>query len=359
MWLSRAATIELADPPPPMLSRQAFSTTNGCTVTVSSIRGAEEFTQPPVDGHRMMWPFEREAAIVGVNVILGVGRPEVVQGRLRVPREPRQRAEAAIDEYADLLAVAHQCRRIVRSPMAAYVAMAPVDDLERTAIAGVTEMQADPQTYGMARLLPTIAPSDLQPLLEDRPDAVALLADAVSEPNPAARARELFRLLERAFAKASTPLINPLTDFLTSHPRHDALGYGRDEVAYWLTTLRPEIVHGDKRPALARASDVQPYLGRLEVAAYDVVLNKLNWRRSDSSRRAGQTLLSAVQADRRSVVLLDPRAAIRDGWKDSFGTYPIDWDARLAVGPEWIWAGPGQRDSFDRETVRKAGWDLH
>lgn len=70
-------------------------------------------------------------------------------------------------------------------------------------------------------------------------------------------------------------------------------------------------------------------------------------------------LLSAVHPDRRGVVLLHPRAAIRNGWKDSFGRYPIDWTARLTVPSEWIWAGPGQRDGFDdREEVKTSGWDL-
>jgi len=166
--------------------------------------------------------------------------------------------------------------------------------------------------------------------------------------------------LERAFTKASTPLIGPLTDFLSNHPRQDVLQYDRDEVTHWLTSLRPQTVHGDhKHKALARSADVQPYLGRLEVAAYDVVLNKRNWQRSDSARRDGQPLVSAVQADRHSVVLMDPAATIRTQCKDSFGRYPTDWTARLSLGPEWIWAAPGQRDSFDREEVKQGGWDLH
>lgn len=153
--------------------------------------------------------------------------------------------------------------------------------------------------------------------------------------------------------------LTPLAKFLTSHPRHEALCYHREEVEHWLTTLRPETVHGDERPTFARAGDVQPYLGRLEVAAYDVVFNKANWRQSDSARRPGQPLLSAIQADGRSVVLLDPRAEVRSTWRDQFQRYPTDRNARLSVGPEWIWAGPGQRDGFDRNKVKEAGWDLH
>lgn len=360
MWLSRAALIELSDPAPLELSRRVFLASNGCTVTVSSIGGAKEMSGSPADGTRVTLPREGDATTVGVSVILGVGPPDLLAGRLLVPSEPRVRAEAAIEEYADLLAVTQQCRRIVRSPMAACVAMAAVDDAERAAIADVTEWQADSQTPGVARVLPTLAPHDVQPLFEDRPDAVALLADAVSEPNAAARARELFRLLERAFTKASTPLIDPLTGFLSSHPRQDVLQYDRDEVTHWLTVLRPQTVHGDhKHKSLARSADVQPYLGRLEVAAYDVVLNKRNWQRSDSARRDGQPLLSAVQADRHSVVLMDPAATIRTHWKDSFGKYPTDWTARISLGSEWIWAAPGQRDGFDRETVKQGGWDLH
>lgn len=359
MWLARTAMIQLSDPPPFWLGCQGFKGANGCVVSVLSTSGAEDSTEPPIDQSRMMWPYERDSATVGVSVTLGVDAPELVAGRLRVPIGPRRRAEAAINEYADFLAVTNQCRRKVRSPMAACVAMSPADDRERAALTGVTELHADRQGPAMPRLLPTMAASSLQRLLEDRPDAVALLADALSEPSATARVREFFRLLERAFAKGSTPLIAPLTEFLRSHPRHDALDYTQDEVAYWLTTLRPEIVHGDTRPALPRAGEVEPYLGRLEVAVYDVVLNKANWRRSDAARRAGQPLLSAIHPDRRSVVLLDPRAAVHSTWKDCFGSYHTDWDARVALGPEWIWAVPGQREGFNREALKSRGWDLH
>jgi hypothetical protein len=221
-------------------------------------------------------------------------------------------------------------------------------------------MHADPHgNPPLARLLPTMAPGDFQELLADRPDGVALLADALSEPNPVARAREYFRLFERAFAKASERLINPLSEFLIRHPRHDALNYSKEEVKHWLQTLRPETVHGDKRPHVARARDIQPYLGRLEFAMYDVVLNKTYWRRGDTQRRPGVPLLSAVKPDRTGTVLLDPRATISITWADRFGRYPTDWNARLSLGPEWIWAGPGQRDDFDRNKVAKNGWDLH
>ncbi len=360
MWLARAATIELSDPPPPAVGRRPLLSTNGCTVRVTSINGAEGFDEPPVDETRVMWSFAGEAAVVGVSVTVGTGPPEIIEGRLRVPVEPRRRAEEAIDEYADLLAVTYQCRRMVRSPMAGCVAMAPATDQERATLEGVIEVHVDHhEKYPLPRLLPTMAPGELQELLADRPDGVALLADALSEPNPAARVREYFRLFERAFGKASKELINPLSEFLMGHPRHDALGYTREEVKHWLQTLRPETVHGDERPQVARAADVQPYLGRLEVAMYDVVLNKTYWHRGDTQRRPGPPLLSAITPDRTGAVLLDPRASNRITWTDHFGRYPTDWNARLSVGREWIWAGPGQRDDFDQDKAAKAGWDLH
>jgi len=128
MWLSRAALIELADPAPLELSRRVFVAANGCAVTVSSIGDAQELSESLADGTRVIIPREGDATTVGVSVILGVGPPDLLTGRLLVPSEPRARAEAAIEEYADLLAVTCQCRRIVRSPLAACVAMAAVDD---------------------------------------------------------------------------------------------------------------------------------------------------------------------------------------------------------------------------------------
>lgn len=177
-----------------MLGRHPFVATNGCTVAVASIGGAEEFDTPPIDRSRVTSALEGEAVTVGVSVTIGTGPPELAAGRLRVPEKPRQRAEAAIDEYADMLAGTYQCRRIVRSPMAGCVAMAPATDAEQAALIGVSELHTDHPGHPMARVMPTLRPSALQPLLEDRPDAVALLADAQSEPNAAARAQEFFRL---------------------------------------------------------------------------------------------------------------------------------------------------------------------
>ncbi len=80
MWLARTANIELADPPPPMLGRHPFLATNGCTVVVGAIGGAEEFDTPPDDRSRLMWSFEGEAVTVGVSVTVGTSLPELIAG---------------------------------------------------------------------------------------------------------------------------------------------------------------------------------------------------------------------------------------------------------------------------------------
>ncbi len=67
------------------------------------------------------------------------------------------------------------------------------------------------------RIMPPAMPHVIsQDALQDRLDGVALLADSLSEDSAIARARELFRLFERAFRAGPSGCVDPLTSFLQS-----------------------------------------------------------------------------------------------------------------------------------------------
>lgn len=359
VWLTRLVSIELTNPSPAAVTPQTCTATNGVVITLGAVDGNREPPAPAGAGVTVMWPFERDRVMVAASATVAAGPPDIDgDGRLRVPSGPRSRAEAALEEFADLLAVGHQCARVVRSPMAASVTMSAADDTEQAAIAGVTEfaMPDDAEKAPTARVIAAIHPSQLSEVLGDRLDGVALMADALSEVNAVARARELFRFFERAFTRGSSRLTAPLAKFLRSHPRQDALAYSTEEVQHWLTTLRGQTIHADERPTFARTGELRPHLGRLEVAAYDVLFNKKVWRSENTSRRQGVSILSAVKPDRRGVVLLSPAAELRMSWLDRFERYPTDFAMKVGVAAGHVWATPGQRENLDE--ARANGWNL-
>jgi hypothetical protein len=179
-------------------------------------------------------------------------------------------------------------------------------------------------------------------------DGLGLLADALSEDTAVARAREFFRFFELAFRRAALQCAGPLATFLRSNPRHDVLGFTKDEVSYWFDPVRAEATHADRRPSFLRSPDIEPYLGRLEVAAYDVLFNKATWHHPSAARQARQDFVSGVSPDRTNVVVPQRPATLIANWIDPYNVYPIDHETSVTLQPPWIWLLPGQNDEMDR-----------
>jgi len=143
---------------------------------------------------------------------------------------------------------------------------------------------------------------------------------------------ELLRLLERAFARSSSQLTAPLSQFLASAP----LGYTAGEVTSWISDVRHPLTHTDRRDIFALDTDVAPFVPRLEQAAFDVLCNKEHWRDPGSGRRSlwhptawvsrqGQLVRSAGTGGQ-FVQLLDP-----------FGAYPVHLEGNLFPLPSGVW----------------------
>ena len=195
-------------------------------------------------------------------------------------------AGAATGEFSDVLAVTHQCRRALRSPTPA-VALVPGPG-DPPACARASGLAQDWPARSSARLMPSTDPAQLAHSLRDRPDGVQMLADALAEDSAVARARKLFRLFERAFAK---------------RPQQ----------------LRPLAVHGDRRPAHARSADAASYIARLEWAAYDVLLHRSAWRGPLPDRRPLLTLAAVPAQDGSGTILLARGAAVAIDHLDAYG----------------------------------------
>lgn len=182
------------------VSDTPYRASNGVMVTLSGVEVPE--ASPPSGGPNptITWPDEHTQTRIMVDVLVDAGSPQVRGDRLLVPPEPRTCAEDAISEFADILAVLHQCRRTIRSPNGATVALGP----------GGTGGIPPPGIHGLlppvtvrpsARVIPVMKPAALAAATADRPDGLAMLADALFEEAAVGRVRELFRLFERAFAR--------------------------------------------------------------------------------------------------------------------------------------------------------------
>lgn len=337
--LLRLALIRLSRPTPRQFGSWPYLAANGLTVVPQGAEGVEEditdrteLTAPAAPVFR--FGPERATVRVPVAVVAEAGPLELIDGAISVPDGVREQAEAAIVEYADIVGVLHQCKRVIRSPERC-VAMRPSNEDEKSALREITHLRPNPSRWATARVMPPTFPAVLSAGLTDRRDGLALLADSLAEDTAVARARELFRLFERAFRRGPSDTVAPLTTFLQSHPRQDALAYDEPEVRHWLEHLRAESVHADRRPSYARSVDVEPYLARMEFAGYDVLFNKERWRHPSAGRRPQQYFMSAVDKQRRNVTMLHAGSELLLEWMDHWGVYPLDPTVKADLPDEW------------------------
>lgn len=345
MILSRFAVIVLSRPAPARLGRWTYPAQNGESVRVVGLPRVhqdvtdEEEAPAHVGGPQVVFAERRHKAVLLVEVDTAAGVPTIDDaGLVRVPEEARRRAEQAIVEYADLLGVVYQCKRTILSPDPC-VAVYPADTDDARLLDGCSGLQTPIVTRPRTIVLPELRPeSPYRDLLSDRLDGLALLADSLAEDGAVGRVHDLFRLFERAFARGPSGCASPLRQFLATASR--PLGYSESEVTHWFQHLRPIVTHADRRDEYARGSDVEPYLSRVELAAYDVLFNKATWRNPAADRRAGIELTGGIDPDG-TVVLFRQNGTVVLTWLDPFGVFEIDRGAKFTVSPPAIWRMPG------------------
>lgn len=273
-------------------------------------------------------------------------------GKIDVGENIVRRSEQAIELFADLAAVATFSTRIITSPVPA-AGFSDVSPADRQWLATCSGFRRSFQHIPFIPTMISITDPALS-TLDDRRSGVSLLAEALANTHKTGRFREIARFFEDAFAAEPKKLVEPLSDFLRYY---DQLQYTPDEIKTW-HQLRHRATHADrpnnpnKRPALAR--DVRPVLMRVELAAYDVLFNKLNWNKPDSVRRDVWAPAGGVLRDERHVVLRVRTATRMEKIiLDGFGAYPYDFSAKLKSSREdwWLETGQGPIVQINVETV--------
>lgn len=156
--------------------------------------------------------------------------------------------------------------------------------------------------------------------LADRPEGVALLAEALNSRSPLGRYSQLIRLFESAFHLGSRGLTEPLVNFLASSEHW----FKAEEVRQW-TDARAFAIHADRRHTIYLDSDLRPFETRMLEAGYDVLLNKVKWRSKSPDRRTVWIPPSGSRGtnDERIYVQSTQSAQIRGHLFDGFMAYPL------------------------------------
>ena len=131
-------------------------------------------------------------------------------GPITIPKMPRQQLEAELETLARLLAINEQTTHSLASPMP-YIGFA-CEDPATLAQLDARNVQQRAMFARQSAIANLGLISDIDPKeLTDRPDGVALLAEALNSTAPLGRYLQLMRLFERAFKLGPGALTKPLT----------------------------------------------------------------------------------------------------------------------------------------------------
>lgn len=252
-----------------------------------------------------------------------------------IPPDIISRIDKAIESAANLISVFEHSKRAISSPMPP-VAFLPEDDAERKwldSTAGINPLGA-PILGVKFKLDPS-----LQTSVSDRLDGVALLAEAKAQEHPAGAFHELIRLFERAFILSSSSLVPPLGKFLEESHQ----GYTTEEVQEWLVDIRHPATHADRRDDFVAERGIRPVVRRMTQAAYDVLLNKLEWRSPSVTRRDVWKPEGGTAVPRGHKIFLAGKtpATFQATIMDAFESYPVNTDVGITnfLQKDW-WTKP-------------------
>lgn len=320
----------------------AYRSTHGLLVEPDEVPSASE--PSPEDssgtGPTFSWTRTPVTIRVPVKVETPAGPLTLNDGsQVVIPEEPRKQSESAIREYADLLSVTYQARRLITSPVPC-VAIRPSTQEERALLAHAKGIAATSPRSSVPRMIGD--PSEIEAqLLKERWDGVALLADALSQEDPLGKIAAFFRFFERAFKSEPKRWAILLSEFLSSgDPR---LEFSRGEVESW-RELRHIVVHADEREEFARPYDAEQVIVRVEYAAFDVLFNKAAWRRASAERRKGITLAAGPSRDAEQILLFRRDAGIAATWLDPFGAFPLNFEITPVFDTQFYTHMPSVRD---------------
>lgn len=257
--------------------------------------------------------------------------PTLSEARLvQIPAEERRAAESALESAANFVSIAEECQRSISSPTPC-VAFLPEDDEARTWLESSNGLELNPVAYGRACV--DLSIDKLQAAISDRLDGLALLAEALAHDHATGKLHEFMRVFERAFTLASRKLVTPLADFLRGAPG----GFSPSEVSEWIKDIRDPATHADRRSRFLLEADVRPAIPRMQTAAYDVLLNKEQWRSPCTARRDVWHPQCWVGPDLGIDVVQGTDMTVKWQLLDDVGRYPRDLSANIEQLPDGWW----------------------
>lgn len=261
-------------------------------------------------------------------------------GVVTVPEDARRALEHELERVIDLFALSKGVARQLASPQPC-VALIAETAREGIWLGDAVRFSPNEMLFvpGSASAVTFDMNADILTKTRDRADGVKLLAEAMSQPLPGGRFHGCVRVFEHAFGKASRALVGPLSRFLSA----TFLEFTVEEISKWIVDVRHSIIHADlaRQPRVRYDADTVPFLGRAQMAAFDVLLNKATWHDPSPTRRDLWTpTCGSIGPDGKELFIVQGYGAnFQMHVLDPFGAYPFNLQAIMLDPPiEW-WVG--------------------
>jgi hypothetical protein len=197
----------------------------------------------------------------------------------KVPEAERREAEGALELLCRIVALDRGATHRISSPspcLGLHCSDASqLEALDGTPV-GIHSGKMTLVGVGEAGVL---RDEQLVALLSDRVDGVVMLTEALNAQSPVGQFTQFWRFFERSFHRGYRAAAPLMLQFLKDGPH----GFGLDEIELWADNRNPSI-HADRHQTPTLDSDVQPFVGRMREAAYDVLLNKAEWSSTSVDR---------------------------------------------------------------------------
>ena len=204
------------------------------------------------------------------------------EGLVVVPDKIREVLEDRIEKLANMLSVSHLSSKKITSPVPC-VAFEFEDLNEKNWLKNHSGILYKKRNKGGLKPVGIRVPIDLSKYSDDivdRYDGIALMSEAMSHDHLGGKLHEYFRLFERAFKLGADKIVKPMTHYF-ENLRYE---YSVNEVESWMK-VRHSIAHGKANKINIIESHVAPIFGRVEQAAFDVLMNKKHWFDPSVDRR--------------------------------------------------------------------------
>lgn len=239
---------------------------------------------------------------------------------LIIPKKILNELEECIEIAINLVSVADGSSKTITSANPTIGLSAELDKEDVLAVLKqIKKVKSSPMTVSID--LADRISEEVMGMLMDREEGVQILAEAISQTNTTGKFREYTRVFERAFRLSGKQLAEPLEKFLNKR-----FNYSRQEIDSWIK-VRDNLTHADERSSkkLAFEKDTLIIEGRVKQAAYDVLLNKKNWRKKDTIRSENYLPYAGTTSNSGDMYIVRGTGLqMKVQMFDNFGSYPMN-----------------------------------